>query len=319
MSIAFCAAVAARHHGRPVKPIVPLPEASLAILAKLRAARAKPLATPALRALLARHGYAAHAAVLAFERAFGGLEVPWEEASKDWRKKKEPRWIFGAGACLRSKAHEAPRGGRAQARLALVPVVYSPHDYICYLDARGRAWGHDTIEDEKAKRVADGGEALVTALLAFIEADRAGDAPEAAAPRALEEPKGYAVTWTSVVPRRPVAEHYADWLDPKFHRKVAGMTVKVEPRVGGALDVFGRGATAKIERLVDAACIGLAVTGKALGKKPVRVELRFTAEGAKTSRLDAYFWKAPNGGADALADALWASHGEKLFDAFTRR
>jgi hypothetical protein len=315
---------------RTPKAIVALPEASLALLTRLRASRTKPLGAPALRKLLAQHGYAAHAAVLAFETAFGGLEVPWEEASKDWKKKKEPRWIFGAGACLRSKAHDAPRGGNSQAKLGLVPVVYSPHDYLCYLDADGRAWGHDTIEQEKAKRVAKSGADLVTELVSFIAADtlepqgpepRQRPAPvRAAPPKPLEEPKGYAAHVSTIVPWRPAAKHYADWLDSKFHRDVGGVGVKVEARVGGALDVFGPAYTAEITRLVEGACIELAVSGKALGKEKVRVELRFTPEGPKTGRLTAYFWKAgaSKSAVDALRDALWESHGTKLFNAFRK-
>ena len=100
------------------------------------------------------------------------------------------------------------------------------------------------------------------------------------------------------------------------HGQISDPQCRTEQR-GGAFDVFGRGYSAVITRLVEGACIELAVTGGALGGKKVRVELRFTPEGTKTGRLTAYFWKAPKGA--ALDEALWESHGAKLFDAFRKR
>jgi hypothetical protein len=105
------------------------------------------------------HGYAAHPSVIDFEAAFGGLVLPDELPMVDG----EPCWLFGAYACLASNGHVAPRGG-SKAR-KLVPVVYSPNDVIYFLDAQGRAYAQDTIEDTSATLFAENGTALVCRIL----------------------------------------------------------------------------------------------------------------------------------------------------------
>jgi hypothetical protein len=89
----------------------------------------------ALRALLEKHRYDVHPFVLAFEARYGGIVT-------------NDGWLFGASACLKSGAHQRPRGGRKTEHL--VPVAYGPSDYIAFLDAKGRGWEQDTIEDPKA-------------------------------------------------------------------------------------------------------------------------------------------------------------------------
>jgi len=56
--------------------------------------------------------------------------------------------------------------------------VYSPNDVIYFLDADGRAWAQDTIEESSATPFADDGDALVLKLLQEL---RSFDAPEAEA------------------------------------------------------------------------------------------------------------------------------------------
>lgn len=113
-----------------------------------------------LESVCKQHNYPLHPAVLEFEATFGGLLLPDEGVSVDL---EEPHWLFGAYACLRSEAHVQPRGG-SKAR-KLVPVVYSPNDVIYYLDADGKAFAQDTIEDLSAMPYAANATALVCRIL----------------------------------------------------------------------------------------------------------------------------------------------------------
>ncbi|MFN8396573.1 MAG: hypothetical protein U0176_18250 [Bacteroidia bacterium] len=108
----------------------------------------------------AAHDYVLHPSVVDFEEEFGGLLLPDEGNVLD---KDEPYWLFGAYACLTSEAHVAPRGG-SKAR-KLVPVVYSPNDVIYFLDAQGKAYAQDTIEDTKAAQFAENGKAMMCRIL----------------------------------------------------------------------------------------------------------------------------------------------------------
>src|SRR3954471_16820826 len=138
-----------------------LPKVVLAMLkkrggtidAELRATRARLIKT------CEDHKYPPHATVIAFEAAFGGLQIPDEGKVK----KGEPCWLFGTHACLTTGGHVAPRGG-SKAR-KLVPVVYSPNDIIYYLDAQGRGYAEDTIEDPSAMFYADNGTSLVCRIV----------------------------------------------------------------------------------------------------------------------------------------------------------
>lgn len=104
-----------------------------------------------LRTLLAQHEYFAHDAVLIFETRYGGL-VAADQAGEEGND-----WIFGAYACLKSKAHRNPRGKDAK----WVPVAYSPNDYIFFLDEDGVAWSVDTIGDSSPERFADDADAMM--------------------------------------------------------------------------------------------------------------------------------------------------------------
>jgi hypothetical protein len=138
-----------------------LPAAALALLdtnggavaAELRATPAQLLTTCQAR------GYAVHAAVAAFEASYGGLVIPEARGQAP----DDPRWLFGAHACLSSEAHVAPRGGDVARRL--VPVIYSPNDVIYFLDGNGRGYAQDTIEERAAVLYAADGRALVTRVL----------------------------------------------------------------------------------------------------------------------------------------------------------
>ncbi len=114
----------------------------------------------ALAALLARSRYPAHAAVFAFERAFGGLLIP-EDRDHDAGFACGPSTLIGAYACLKSGAHTRPDGGRAD----LVPIAYTPSDGIAYLDRAGVVFAQDTIEDVTVARFAPTGAAAVAKLL----------------------------------------------------------------------------------------------------------------------------------------------------------
>jgi hypothetical protein len=108
---------------------------------------AGPLPDDGLRSLLGERGYPVHPAVLAFEARFGGLG--------------SDELTVGAGACLRSGVHAAPRGGRGD----LVPVVYTASDGIGFLDGEGRGWFHDTIEESEATLAAGDGTALLCRVI----------------------------------------------------------------------------------------------------------------------------------------------------------
>lgn len=107
-----------------------------------------------LRALLSRKKYPVHDAVLAYDARYGGLvaaDAPGEEGMD---------WTFGAYACLRSNAHQDPRGEKADH----VPIAYSPNDVIFYIDRKGVVWAIDTIEDERPVRFADTADAMMTRI-----------------------------------------------------------------------------------------------------------------------------------------------------------
>jgi hypothetical protein len=94
-------------------------------------------------------------------------------------------WLFGAHACLRSEAHAAPRGGKRK----LVPVVYSPNDIIYFLDADGKAWAQDTIEESRATRYAESGRELVTQIVQQLAAELVPAATPAEPPNPLAGPQ----------------------------------------------------------------------------------------------------------------------------------
>jgi hypothetical protein len=128
----------------------------------------KSRATPAVLAqTLKKYRYPNSASVLAFEAAYGGLQVPEYGAKTNWLEAEESAWLFGAHACLISEVHVDPRGGSK--RRGLVPVAYSPNDVIYFLDREGHGFAQDTIEDPRALPFADGGRALVSRILLWDE------------------------------------------------------------------------------------------------------------------------------------------------------
>ena len=107
-----------------------------------------------LAALLQKKGYPTHACVTAFDAAYGGLVVA-DSAGEDGYD-----WLVGAYACLKSNAHKNPRGDQP----SWVPIAYSPNDGIFYMDEKGAVWAIDTIEETKATRYADSGDAMMKRL-----------------------------------------------------------------------------------------------------------------------------------------------------------
>ncbi len=125
------------------------------------ATRDAPMPLEALTALLRQRGYIPHAAVLAFESAFGGLT--WTEEGD------ELGWLIGAGACLSADpAYGTPRGSDEPGfdeAFALVPVAYAATDWIALMDAEGVVWGQDLIGDFRAMPIAEDGVAFVSGLV----------------------------------------------------------------------------------------------------------------------------------------------------------
>ncbi|MFO0612308.1 MAG: hypothetical protein U0414_06960 [Polyangiaceae bacterium] len=113
-----------------------------------------------LRAFLKERQYPDHAAVLAFDRRYGGIVVA------DSAGETGMDWVYGAYACLSSEAHKAPRGAPGlRGDAALVPVIYSPNDVIYFLDGHGKAWCEDTIEGGLAPYAADADRMVARVLL----------------------------------------------------------------------------------------------------------------------------------------------------------
>lgn len=100
-----------------------------------------------LKTFLTKKTYPAHKAVLAFDARYGGL------IAADGAGEEGTDWLFGAYACLKSKAHKDPRG-----KEDWVPVAYSPNDIIFYMDAKGMVWADDTIEGSQGKYAKNGDE-----------------------------------------------------------------------------------------------------------------------------------------------------------------
>ncbi len=126
--------------------------------ANKRLAKLKPLfdlagrgSEDSLRALLSEYKFPLHDAVLAFDARYGGLvaaDAPGAEGED---------WIFGAYACLKSKAHADPRGEKPD----WVPVAYSPNDYILFMDERGSTWLVDTVGDEKPEKFGENADEII--------------------------------------------------------------------------------------------------------------------------------------------------------------
>lgn len=125
----------------------------------------------ALAALLAKLGYPASEAVLAFEETFGGLLIP-VTTDEDWRD-DGLHTLVGPWAVLDSgyrphRRDDDPFG-------ALVPVAYGLQDEVYLLDERGAPWYHDPTGDAYVVAFGASGAELVTRLVmaAFTCASRA--------------------------------------------------------------------------------------------------------------------------------------------------
>jgi hypothetical protein len=111
-------------------------------------------------ALLRARGYTAHAAVLAFDRTYGGVLLgngPDDDPHAD-----DDQDLLGAYACLSTGGHDSPTDDEGR---GLVPVLYTANDCICYLDGDGGAWFEDTIEGPGPERYARDGDMLVARRL----------------------------------------------------------------------------------------------------------------------------------------------------------
>ena len=106
-----------------------------------------------VKATFARHNIVPSVAQLHFESTYGGLVLP-DDAGP---------WLFGANACLSSNAH--PNIAASAQRTRLVPVAYSPNDVVYFLDAVGRGYAQDTIEDEKPVSFARDGRGLISRIV----------------------------------------------------------------------------------------------------------------------------------------------------------
>jgi len=102
-------------------------------------------------ARLRQEEFPAHAAVLAFEDIWGGLVVP---AVPD---RSQPRLSVGAYYCLAEGLCE--RGGHAN--LELVPIAWSPDDFVYFLNADGTVWGQHLIAMDRAAPVNDDGDTFI--------------------------------------------------------------------------------------------------------------------------------------------------------------
>lgn len=106
-----------------------------------------------VKATFARHNIAPSVAQLHFESTYGGVVLPDDDGL----------WLFGAHACLSSNAH--PKLAASAQRTRLVPVAYSPNDVVYFLDAVGRGYAQDTIEDDKPVSFARDGRGIVSRIV----------------------------------------------------------------------------------------------------------------------------------------------------------
>jgi hypothetical protein len=110
-----------------------------------------------LLAVLKKHEHPAHEAVLRFDEAFGGLLLRGE-ASPSWREDGMFA-VVGAHACLASQGERFRQKG-------LVPVLYDSHSGVEFLDAQGRAFIIDEIEEVLTPFAPDGA-TMLAAIIAF--------------------------------------------------------------------------------------------------------------------------------------------------------
>ena len=129
---------------------VDLPAIAIAYLRSRRAERSgKHAGEDATRALLAKNGYQAHAAALAFEAAYGGLEL--FESDPD-----APALAVGPYALLSAwSKHSGKRGDP-------VPVLFASNDVHYALDAKGRGFTQAAMVEGVYRPSAPSGRAILT-------------------------------------------------------------------------------------------------------------------------------------------------------------
>lgn len=133
-------------------PALDLPPIALALVAQRSSNRDGPTAdADALASLLTSLGYPCHDAVVAFEQAYGGLQIIEAEPSA-------PALVVGPHACL-------SRGPYSWHQQDLVPVMFACDDVVYALDGRGRGWAMAAMVEGKARRCARDGRQLVTQAL----------------------------------------------------------------------------------------------------------------------------------------------------------
>jgi hypothetical protein len=202
-----------------------------------------------LVAVLQKHELPAHDAVLRFDEAFGGLLFQ-SEATPTWREKGMYAMV-GAYACLASQGSRFPQKG-------LVPVVYDSHSGVEYLDANGKAYAIDEIEEVLTPVAADAA-TMLASMIAFdlLEGhgeptkgfeNRAGQVGDAVA-KALgltRVPLDYAgKLWVSddVVVSEVGGTRIAAWSDQAWNRIQKALTAAKR----GAAELFEEAAISKKE------------------------------------------------------------------------
>ena len=127
-----------------------LPPIALAFLASKNANRDGPRAdAAATTALLTGRGYPAHAALLAFEAAYGGLQMFDADPSA-------PSLVVGPFACFSATPHYTGQEGDR------VPVIFAWDDMIHSLDASGRGFTCASMVEGVSRPCARDGRQLLT-------------------------------------------------------------------------------------------------------------------------------------------------------------
>jgi hypothetical protein len=115
-----------------------------------------------VRALLAKRGYPAHAAALAYERDYGGLLLP-TPGYDDWFDSGDYT-CFGPFSCLDGWS-DSPKGAKDQKSLGLVPVA-RVGDVVYFLDRKGRGFAQDLVgESASAELVSERADALTSRVI----------------------------------------------------------------------------------------------------------------------------------------------------------
>jgi hypothetical protein len=127
-----------------------LPAIALAFLSARKASRTGPHADGSTTAaLLTSRRYPAHPALLAFESAYGGLQMFESDPTA-------PSLVVGPYACFSAKPPYTGREGE------LVPVIFAWDDVRYSLDADGRGWTCAAMVEGISRPSAPDGRTLLT-------------------------------------------------------------------------------------------------------------------------------------------------------------